>query len=744
MPGGAPGAGGQGNLNASQAPRKRVPAPAGPASGPPAVGPSPGASRWPELGLPVSLVPGIGPARQERLAALGIHTVADLIRYLPRRHEDLSRLVPVADLRPPGPWTCVVTVLAREERRTGRVHLLRARLADPSGVVGAVWFNRPHLGRVLVPGTQVVLYGPVGEGRSGNLEFRAPEVEPVPRGSAPPQGGLRPVYPLGARWSQAALRAVVTRAVAAWAARIPETLPPAVLRGAGLIGAAQAWHDIHLPPSAAALEAARRRLVFEELLLLQLGLLLRRRQRAGAARGFRHLPAGTLSRRFREGLPFRLTGAQERVLAEIEADLAGPRPMYRLVQGDVGSGKTVVAAAAMLRAVEGGRQAALLAPTEILAEQHYLSLRRLCGRLCQVGLLTGSVPRPRRRELLAALADGRVDIVVGTHALLQPDVCFRALALAVTDEQQRFGVRQRDALAAKGACPDVLVMTATPIPRTLAMTLYGDLDVSVIDELPPGRVPVRTFQRPPSRRDAVYAFVRDQVAAGRQAFVVCPFISPRDSLEQAGADGGRWSPPEGSPPSGAADPAEAAETWAAALAQRLTGIRVGLLHGRMPLAAREETMAAVVAGDIQVLVATTVIEVGVDVPNATVLVVEGADRFGLAQLHQLRGRVGRGSHPAYCILVGRPGGRLEVLCRCRDGFVIAEEDLRQRGPGELLGTRQHGLPPLGLADPMQDGALLTQAREAAAGVLARDPGLSAPEHAALRAAVDAALLQPRG
>ncbi len=794
------------------------------------------------MAAPLAALPGVGPARQRQLAALGLRTVEDVIRYVPRRHEDRTRLTRLGEVQEPGVWTVAATVLSAQERRAGRVLLLRARLADDTGVLPGVWFNQPHLRRVVVPGARLLLHGPAARDRLGQLELRSPEVEALePAGSGAPGAagsGLLPVYALGAGWTQRALRALLARAVAAWADRIPETLPPEVLAALGLVPAARAWHHIHLPPSPADLDAARRRLVFEELFLLQLGLLLRRRERAGAVRGFRHPPPGPIGRRFRAGLPFRLTAAQERVLAEIDADLVALRPMYRLVQGDVGSGKTVVAAAAMLRAVEGGHQAALLAPTEILAEQHYLSLRRLCAGLCRVELLTGSTPRAARRALLEALAAGRVDVVVGTHALLQADVRFAALAMAVTDEQHRFGVRQRDLLAAKGDAPDVLVMTATPIPRSLAMTLYGDLDVSVIDELPPGRRPVRTFQRTPASRDAIYAFVRQQVGGGRQAFVVCPLISPAGTLGEEGGseadqgpedepdavaagtralaalppDGGHaawgggepsgpaaagaertagsaglWRGPQlgtGRPGPGAGasaigalagrqappavgrprrgdapddadgrdngadgprDEAESAEAWAAVLAERMPEVRVGLLHGRMPLAARERTMAAFVAGDIQVLVATTVIEVGVDVPNATVLVVEGADRFGLAQLHQLRGRVGRGGYPSYCILVGRDASqRLEVLTRCRDGFVIAEEDLRQRGPGEVLGTRQHGLPELTLADPLRDGALLTEARAAAAAVLARDPVLGLPQHAALRRAVAGMLQQPRG
>ena len=682
-------------------------------------GPAEAGPRWTALEVPLAAL-GLHPSRRRQLAALDLRTVQDVIRHLPRRYEDRSRVWPLGEIRAPGTYAAEAEVrsVAQSQPRPG-LTVLRARLQDGSGSMDALWFNQRYLRARLRPGAALGVYGPVVAGPGGRLVFRAPDAEPA---AEAPQG-IVAVYPLAAGVSQGTLRRASARALERFAAAIPAVAPPGARAELGLLAVDEAWRQLHRPSSAEALAAARRALCFEQLLPLQLAVLLRREARAGARRGYAYAPPGALCGRLAQRLPFTLTVAQRRVLAEIDADLAGPRPMQRLVQGDVGCGKTVIAASAMLRAVESGLQAVLLAPTELLAQQHAAALKRLYGELCAVEVLTGATPAAQRRRLVAELGAGRAPVVVGTHALLQEDVRLPRLGLAVTDEQHRFGVRQREALAAKGATPDVLVLSATPIPRTLAMTLYGDLDVSVIDERPPGRGRVRTLVREPGARAAVYGFVRGQIAAGRQAYVVCPRLGDAQEAPDAEAPGEEPEP-------------AAAQQWARRLAGEMPEVHTQLLHGRMAAAASAAVLAAFAAGRVQLRVCTTVIEVGIDVPNATLMVVEDADRFGLAQLHQLRGRVGRGPDASYCVLIARGAAeRLRVLERTADGFAIAEEDLRQRGPGELLGTRQHGLPEtdraVEAADELQ---LLAAARRWALRIRAADPSLQEPGHAALRAA----------
>jgi ATP-dependent DNA helicase RecG len=676
--------------------------------------------------LPVLALPGVGPARAERLAAMGVATVGDLLRLPPRRYEDRTHVTALAEAlraaaanpgESPEPALHRVQVHAVSSRRLrAGLSLVRARVADASAAVDAVWFNQMYVQRLLRPGAWLYLYGRLQWSR-GRPQIASGEIE-VDDGNPALAGRLVPVYPLTAGMSQRAVRLLVRAALARVGDRIADPLPGDLRQSLALPHAAAAIHALHTPPDAEALAAARRRLAFEELLWLQLGLALRRRSRESVRRSFRYAPPGESSRRFRGALPFALTGAQARVLREIEGDLERSRPMYRLLQGDVGSGKTVVAAATLLRAIESGRQAALMAPTEILAEQHHDRIGPWLGAVgARVRLLTGRATAGERARIVGELERGLADLVVGTHALIQEGVRFQALGLVVTDEQHRFGVRQRDTLAGKGERPDVLAMTATPIPRTLAYTLYGDLDVSVLDEMPPGRRPVRTYWRPPEGRARVYEFVARELAGGRQAFVVCPKVEEGD------------------------DDMAAVTEWAGEIRRRwLPGFAVAMLHGRMPGAEKEATMRAFARGETKCLVATTVIEVGVDVPNASVMVIEGADRFGLAQLHQLRGRVGRGPHTSWCILIAPDRGgpvseRLRTLEKTHDGFRIAEADLRLRGPGELLGLRQHGLPELRFADLTEDLSLLTAARDAAAQLIAADPQLRAPEHEGLRAEV---------
>ncbi len=674
------------------------------------------------LDTPAQYVKGVGPRRAADLARLGVTTVGDLLRHLPRRHEDRSRLKPIAMVLPDTVETVKGRVLAVTESRPRRgLTITKVSIGDGTATLQGVWFNQPFIKKNLRAGETVVFSGRV-ERHFGHLQMNGPEYEVLDGADPLNAGRIVPVYRATEGLSQRYLRAVIKGAADAYAGLMPEALPAELRQRLGLLPAPAAWRAIHFPADEAELDAARRRLAFEELFLLQLGLGLVKQHVRRREPGFRHGPDGDLVRRFLAALPFRLTAAQERVVREIKADMESPHPMNRLVQGDVGSGKTVVAALALLKAVESGAQGAMMAPTEILAEQHYLRLRRLLEPLgVGVALLTGGQGREERQAALFGLSAGHLQVAIGTHALIQEGVAFKRLSLVITDEQHRFGVRQRALLQEKGTAggihPDVLVMTATPIPRTLALTLFGDLDVSVIDELPPGRRPLTTRWLSEKDRGKAYGFVREQVRAGRQAYVICPLVEESDAID-----------------------ARAAIEWAARLEKALPEFRVGVLHGRLKAAEKEAVMDAFQRGEVQILVATTVVEVGVDVPNATVIVIEGADRFGLAQLHQLRGRVGRGEHPSYCLLIADPSSedgrsRMAVMTRTADGFAIAEEDLQLRGPGEFFGTRQHGLPDLLVANPVRDLPILEEARQEAFALLEADPSLARPEHAVLRQAV---------
>ncbi|MDR7520926.1 MAG: ATP-dependent DNA helicase RecG [Armatimonadota bacterium] len=675
-----------------------------------------GTDRRPKPDAPVQYLRGVGPARAALLARLGIQTVRDLLLHLPRRHEDRRNPTPLARLIEGAEQAAIVRIERVWTVRTRRGGILvRAGIVDATGAAHAVWFNQPYLAQRLSRGQQVSLYGRVERAGRG-LQFVAPEVEPLDPDAEPWNvGRLVPVYPATEGLPQRTLRGIIREALSAHAGALPDVLPPALRARHRLMGLHEALWAAHFPEDPNASAVARRRLAFEELFVLQLGIL---RQRAALQATPRSVVYGGFTElvpRFLASLPFALTRAQRRVLDEILADLRGPVPMNRLLQGDVGSGKTVVAAAALLACVEGGYQGALMAPTEILAEQHFLTLRRLLHPLgVAVHLLVGGMDRQERAPALELLRTGRPGIVVGTHALLEEQVVFDRLGVAVVDEQHRFGVMQRSRLRQKGYNPDVLVMTATPIPRTLMLTVYGDLDVSVLDEMPPGRQPVITLVRPRRARPQVYASVRDQVAAGRQAFVVCPLIEESEALQ-----------------------AQSAADLARELAEGLlAGLRIEVMHGRLSPAQKAERMEAFRAGEIDVLVATTVVEVGIDVPNASVMVIEDADRYGLAQLHQLRGRVGRGAARSYCVLIADPTTeearrRLEVMRTTSDGFRIAQEDLQLRGPGEVLGVRQHGLGGLRVADPVADLRLLEEARQAAQALLEEDPDLSSADARAL-------------
>lgn len=672
------------------------------------------------LAAPIQYLKGVGPSRAAALARLSIETVEDLLYHVPRRHEDRRHLTSLRDLAHGAEETVEATVAAVSEFRPRRgLSIVKAALADETGIGYAMWYNQSYLKQQLRRGMRALFFGKV-ERRGGEIRLQSPEFEVVEGDEEETwhTGRLVPIYPGTEGLSQRMLRTLVRTALTLHATRVPEALPEGLRRSRGLPPIHESLWALHFPETLEAQRAARERLAFEELLTLELGLLLRRRAAAEADKPFRYAD-GTLVARFLSGLPFSLTTAQQRAIEEIAADVRGPRPMNRLLQGDVGSGKTVVAVASLLIAVQGGYQAALMAPTEILAEQHYLTIRPVIEPLgVRVALLVGGRHGQERAKGRHALRQGATDIAIGTHALIDEGVAFANLALVVVDEQHKFGVMQRARLRRKGFSPDVLVMTATPIPRTLALTLYGDLDITVLDELPPGRRPVATHWREASARGKVYAFVREQIQMGRQAYVVCPLIEDSEKLQARAA-------------------ARLAEELQTAFFPDLT---VGLLHGRMRAEEKDRVMASFRRGEIDILVATSVIEVGIDVPNASVMVIENADRFGLAQLHQLRGRVGRGAHRSYCILIASPTTeegrqRMAVLAATGDGFRIAQEDLRLRGPGEILGTRQHGLPDLRVADLSADLSLLEEARNVAAEILRGDPRLSHLDHRGLRASV---------
>ena len=659
-------------------------------------------------------LPGIGPARARGLEKLGLVTVEDLLRCYPRSYEDRRKFSTVAAA--PVDIPVCLELLVAEPPRLSRIRkgleLVKARLVDDTGSLTATFFNQTYMKDALRPGETYIVYGKV-EGPPGRRQMTNPVCERSDRVRF--TGCILPVYALTHGISNNLLAGLARRCVDECAGQLEEVLPGPLRREHALAAAEFACRNIHFPRDEEALELARRRLIFEELFYLTCGMaLLRTRRDEAAGVPFAIPPV----EEFLALLPFPLTGAQRRVMDEIAADVSAGPPMNRLVQGDVGSGKTMVAAYGAWLAAKNGRQCALMAPTELLAEQHFRSLAPLLEQAgLRVGLLTGAVKGRARKELLAALAAGELDLLIGTHALLSEGVDYAELGLVITDEQHRFGVAQRAALSAKARQPPhVLVLSATPIPRTLSLVIYGDLDVSVIDQLPPGRTPVQTFVVGEDKRQRMYGFVRKLVGEGRQAYIVCPAVEEGED-EGAGL--------------------KAATSYARSLQTEVfPDLRVGLVHGKMKPREKDAVMTAFAGRELDVLVSTTVIEVGVDVPNAALMVVENADRFGLSQLHQLRGRVGRGKHQSYCVLVTSTRNpdsraRLKVLTKTTDGFQIAEEDLKLRGPGDFFGQRQHGLPQLRIADLAGDMRVLKEAQLAAQALLERDPGLKRPEHAPL-------------
>lgn len=689
--------------------------------------------------IDVGEVKGLGGKRSESLKKNGIANVADLLHHVPRRYIDRSLKSEIAKVPIGEEVTIIGTVRSVKDRRPRRnLHIIEAVIEDDSARIKAVWFNQGYRLRQLQNATEVAFSGVV-ESFRGSLQMKSPEVDVLGnKTEGLTVGRVVPVHPGVGGVSPGHLRRAMHNALNR-SRPIDDTVPTELKASNGLMERDQAFAAIHFPETLDDVGPARKRLVYDELFRLEVALALQKNHQKETSRGVAHALDGDLVDRFLDGLPYELTGAQQRVRSEIERDLAGDHPMNRLLQGEVGSGKTVVAVAALLRAVENGYQGALMAPTEVLAEQHYLGVRALLadagmspalgethlgmdslfteqsdGPAVHIALLTGSTaaanydPDIGRAALTQDIADGQVDVVVGTHALIQEGVDFHQLGVAVVDEQHRFGVAQREILKAKAGSiePDLLIMTATPIPRTLSMTLYGDLDVSVIDEMPPGRTPVKTTLISKVEEQRAWKEIEKEVSKGRQAFVVCPLVDDSPKVEAASAT-----------------------TEHERLSALLPELRVGLIHGQMRSGDKENVMAAYRDGDIDVLVSTTVIEVGIDVPNATVMVIEDAQRFGLSQLHQLRGRVGRGLYPGRCILLADPTttegeDRLAAMVETTDGFRLAEEDLRIRGQGTAFGTRQSGVKDLKLADILSDFEILTAARRDAFSLVESDPTLA--------------------
>lgn len=672
-----------------------------------------------ELQAPLTALKGVGPATASAAEKLGISCLGDLLYHFPHRHEDFTSTRRIGELKLGEEATVSVTVervtLQRTRRRNLRI--VKAMVRDDTGYLEAVWFNQDYLAGQLAAGDELLLRGRY-EGAGG--VFKVISYEPAGSGE---EGlhtiGLVPVYPTTEKIPVKRLRAWLGQ-VRYLFERLADPLPARLRFDMHFPRRSDAMLAMHFPRTLEEFRLARRRLVFEELYLMQLALLSHRHHFDSERKGLALPPTGAVTHDLVAGLPFELTGDQVRVLGEISRDLESGRPMRRLLQGDVGSGKTVVAVLTMLRAVEGGYQAALMAPTEVLAEQHYLSLGPMLAAIgVSSAFLSSRLNAGERKKIIGRVAAGDVDIAIGTHALIQKEVVFDRLAVVVVDEQHRFGVEQREGLAEKatrgGVTPHILHMTATPIPRTLALTLYGDLDVSTIRDMPPGRRRVKTWLVPEAKRQGAYGFIRKQLDAGLQCYVVCPLIDESDALAAKAV-------------SAEADRLAAGE---------FSAYSVGMLHGQMPVAAKQEAMRRFAAGTTQVLVTTTVVEVGVDVANATVMMVEEADRFGLAQLHQLRGRVGRGEHESCCLLFADPKSdaavrRLQAMTATSDGFELADLDLEIRGEGQLFGLRQSGLPDLRLARLTRDQEALMRARERAAALLAGDPELSRPEHALLK------------
>lgn len=670
--------------------------------------------------MPIDSVPGIGPRTVSALSAMGIDTVDALLRHYPHRYLDLQTQKQLSRIKEGDEVTVVGTVKDTQTRlaRSGRTNILTVTIFDGTGYLDAVWFNQNYIAGRVLPGKTVAFSGKANW-RAGRLQMNGPLYDVLEEGAqAHNTGRIIPMHPATAQVSAVRIRKLIKEALNRFASDAPETLPDSLLAKYRMPGLVEALWSIHFPSDRESLRGARKRLIFEELFYLQLGLASRKYWASGSVKGMSHVGKGELAGRFVSGLPWELTEDQGTAISEITADLQGERPMHRLLLGEVGSGKTVVAAAAMLTVVECDRQAVLMAPTEVLAEQHFF---KLAGPLAELGLrvelLTGGRKAGEKRTAVAA-ASGVADVVIGTHSLIQDGVDFGRLGLVVIDEQHKFGVNQRLKLRGKGENPDLLVMTATPIPRTMALTLYGDLDVSVLKGRPGGRAlgdQIKTVHLSEARRERAYELIRREARAGRRSYIICPLVDESDKLE-----------------------AKAVLGEAERLREEIfPDLSVGILHGRLHRTEKEKVMSDFRDGGIDVLISTTVVEVGIDVPEATVIVIEHAERFGLSQLHQLRGRVGRGEAQSYCVLFGDlktpdSRARIDAVVRVSDGFELAEADLEIRGEGQLFGERQSGLPDLKLAQLTKHMSALRAARKEAFTIIATDPELLRPEHDRLR------------
>jgi ATP-dependent DNA helicase RecG len=665
---------------------------------------------------PIKYVKGVGDYWSKRLKRLEIEELKDLLYYFPRDYNDWSQTKKIRELRTGENVTVQGKVVnINEIKPRSGLKIIKVAISDGTGILHGVWFNQGYIKKTFKKDATFLFSGEV-KYSYGNFEINNPHFEEIDFQDNLHTGRIVPVYPTSKGINQKRLRRIIKNALDKYLVDVEEFLPTDIIDRHDFLNLSYGLSMIHFPDSKEVLKEARRRFAYEELFVLQLILALRKSEAQSDKLGIKHSKDDGLVDKFLELLPFALTNAQARVWQEIKGDMESNKNMNRLLQGDVGAGKTVIATLALLKTVQSEFQGALMAPTEILAEQHYLGLKDDLEPLgLKLGLLVGSLKAKEKRELLEKIEAGEVDIVIGTHALIQEGINFSNLGLAIVDEQHRFGVKQRATLQEKGDNPDVLVMTATPIPRTLALTVYGDLDVSVIDELPPGRKPVITEWRTQRVRDKIYSFLREEIDKGRQAYVVCPLVEESEKL----------------------DIESATELSIKLQNEYFPDLKIALLHGQMKAVEKEEVMEEFRVGNTDILVSTTVIEVGVNVPNASVMIIEDAQRFGLAQLHQLRGRVGRGQYQSYCILISDPSTdegveRMKIMTKSTDGFVIAEEDLHLRGPGEFFGTRQHGMPDLKVADILRDHKLLELAREDAFALIKADPKLEDRENKRLK------------